>query len=89
MVNLPMQFELLKSFVLPNYIRDSITGSISFLDRFKKQLSLFFSRQKFYFQCQFHDVNIQNIFQVQENFSINLKKDWQFLPDTNMQDILA
>lgn len=54
MVNFVMEFKIIKNFLLPSYLRNGIANSISFLHRFDKQVSLFISRQKFYFQCKFH-----------------------------------
>jgi DNA-binding MarR family transcriptional regulator len=42
--------------------------------RFEKQVSLFVSRQKFYFQCQFHEANIQLFFLYQKIITIFVKQ---------------
>ena len=49
MINFVVEFKVIKNLLLPGYIRNSITNSISLFHRFKKQVSLFIGRQKFYF----------------------------------------
>lgn len=56
-----MKFKLIKNSILPCDFRNKVTSRISLLDRFKKSLILVASWNKFYFQCQFHVTNIQNI----------------------------
>ena len=62
MVNFVMQFKIIENTLFPSYIRNGIANSISFLHRIEKQVSLFVSRQKFYFQCQLHSTKIRNNF---------------------------
>src|SRR5690606_10475662 len=66
MINFVMEFEVIENLLLPSYLRNSITNSISFLHRFEKQASLFISRQKFYFQCQLHILYIRT--KIQKSF---------------------
>lgn len=72
MVNFVMEFVVIENLLLPSYLGNSITNSISFLHRFDKQVSLFISRQKFYFQCQLHilyiRINMQKSFLYQKIF---------------------
>lgn len=82
MVNLVMEFEIIENPLFPCHIRNSITNSISFLYRIEKQASLFIGRQKFYFQCKFHEAKILNNFTYQKiitNFVKQLKA-WQSHP---------
>ena len=65
-VNFVMEFEIIKDFFRPSHIRNRITNSISFLHRLEKQVSLFISRQKFYFQCEFH--LLLNMYKNTKNF---------------------
>ena len=58
-----MQLELIESPVPPCNVRNLIARSISLLESFKKNPMLFFGRDKFYFQCQFHAANIAKIFE--------------------------
>lgn len=58
------------------------------LHRIEKQVSLFVSRQKFYFQSQLHTVKIQNSFEIlkylKEIITLNQTKEGivvQFLPE--------
>lgn len=70
-----MKFKLIKNFILPSDFRDKVTSRISFLDRFKKSLILVASWKKFYFQCQFHVANIQNISDIFKYLkNIHIKK---------------
>ncbi|MDN5292549.1 MAG: hypothetical protein PWQ06_2788 [Anaerophaga sp.] len=62
MIRSVMEFKIIENLLLPRHIRNGIANSISFLHRIEKQVSLFIGRQKFYFQCEFHDTNIQIIF---------------------------
>lgn len=57
-----VQFKIIENLLLPSNVRNGITNSVGFLHRIEKQVSLFIGRQKFYFQCEFHDTNIQIIF---------------------------
>lgn len=59
MIYFVVQLKVIENLLLPSHIRNSITNSISFLHRFDKQVSLFISRQKFYFQCQLHILYIR------------------------------
>src|SRR5690606_12585280 len=58
-INFVMEFEVIENLLLPSYLRNGITNSISLLHRFEKQVNLFISRQKFYFQCQLHILYIR------------------------------
>ena len=51
-----------------------------FLHRFKKQVSLFIGRQKFYFQRQLHNANIQNFSYIINMFNFGNAKAGAFLP---------
>jgi len=53
-----MQFKIVENLLFPSHIRNGVANSICFLHRIKKQVSLFVSRQKFYFQYQLHVANI-------------------------------
>lgn len=69
-----MQLELIESPVPPCNVRNLIARCISLLESFKKNLMLFFGRDKFYFQCQFHAANIReksDIFKYLSKNSIN------------------
>lgn len=72
-----MEFEIIENLFLPSHIRNGITNSISFLHRIEKQVNLFFSRQKFYFQRQLHAANIRNIFLYQK-IIINFVKQFNY-----------
>ena len=61
-----MEFKIIENTLLPSHLRNGIANSISFLHRFEKQVSLFVSRQKFYFQSEFHEAKIQNNFTYQK-----------------------
>ena len=74
MIRSVMQFEIIKNLFLPRHIRNGIANSISLLHRVEKQVSLFISRQKFYFQCKFHNANIQIIFLYQKIFTNFVKQ---------------
>ena len=56
MVDFVMQFKIIENLLFPSYVRHRITNSISFPHRIENQVSLFISRQKFYFQCKFHSI---------------------------------
>lgn len=58
-----MQLELIESPISPCNVRNLIARSISLLESFKKNPMLFFGRDKFCFQCQFHAANIAKIFE--------------------------
>ena len=69
-----MQLELIESPVPPCNVRNLIARCISLLESFKKNPMLFFGRDKFYFQCQFHAANIReksDIFKYLSKNSIN------------------
>lgn len=66
MIYFVMQFKVIENTFFPSHIRYGITNSISFLHRFEKQVSLFISRQKFYFQCQLHILYIRT--KIQKSF---------------------
>lgn len=51
-----------------------------FIHRIEKQISLFISRQKFYFQCQLHNANIQNFSDIRKMFNFGNAKAGAFLP---------
>jgi hypothetical protein len=71
-----MEFEIIENLLFPSHIRNGIANSISLLHRFEKQVSPFISRQKFYFQSEFHEAKIRNNFTYQKiitNFTNNLK----------------
>lgn len=78
-VNFVMQFKIVENLLFPSHIRNGVANSICFLHRIKKQVSLFVSRQKFYFQREFHNANIQIIFLYQKIFTNFVKqfKAWQ------------
>ena len=78
-VNFVMEFKIVKDTFSPSDIRNGITNNVGFLHRFKKQVSLFISRKKFYFQREFHNTNIQIIFLYQKIFTNFVKqfKAWQ------------
>jgi len=65
-VNFVMEFKVIENLLFPSHLRNGIANSIGFLHRIEKQVSLFVSRQKFYFQCQLHTANIQNNFIYQK-----------------------
>jgi len=79
MVNFMMQFKVVENTLFPSHIRNGIANSISFLHRIEKQVSLFISRQKFYFQRQFHSAKIRNNFTYQKIITNFVKqfKAWQ------------
>ena len=58
-VNFVMEFKIIEDTFFPSHIRNGITNSVGFLHRFKKQVSLFIGRQKFYFQRQLHTLYIR------------------------------
>lgn len=69
-----MQLELIESPVPPCHIRDLVACGVSLLESIKKNPMLFFGRDKFYFQCQFHAANIReksDIFKYLSKNSIN------------------
>lgn len=66
MIGAMVQLKIIENLLLPRHIRYGITNSISFLHRFEKQVSLFVSWQKFYFQSEFHEAKIQNNFTYQK-----------------------
>lgn len=72
MIDFVMEFEIIENLFLPSHIRDSIANSIGFLHSIEKQVSLFVSRQKFYFQRQLHILyirtNIQKSFLYQKKY---------------------
>ena len=74
MIYFVMQFKVIENTFFPSHIRNGIANSISFLHRFEKQFSLFVSRQKFYFQCEFHNANIQIIFLYQKIITFFVKQ---------------
>ena len=82
MVNFVMEFKIIENLLFPSHIRNGITNSISFLHRFEKQVNLFVSRQKLYFQRQFHGTNILNNFTYQKIITNNLIMERQFLPSS-------
>lgn len=61
-----MQFKIIENTLFPSHIGNGVANGISFLHRIEKQVNLFISRQKFNFQRQFHDANIQYIFLYQK-----------------------
>lgn len=82
-----MKFKLIKNSILPCDFRNKVTSCVSLLDRFKKSLILVTSWKKFYFQCQFHATNIQNIsdaFKYLKNNIINIKKGKWFNSSHNL-----
>lgn len=78
-VNFVMEFEVIKDTFRPSNFGNSIANSICFPDSFKEQIRLFISRQKFYFQREFHNANILNIFTHQKIITNFVKqfKAWQ------------
>jgi hypothetical protein len=80
--NFVMQLKVIENLLFPSYIRNGIANSISFLHRVKKQISLFISRQKFYFQRQLHGTKIQYIFTYQNIIINNLITERHFLPSS-------
>ena len=66
MVNFVMEFKIIKILLFPSHIRNGITNSINFLHRIEKQVNLFISRQKFYFQSEFH--LLLNMYKNTKNF---------------------
>lgn len=75
MIDFVVEFEIIENLILPRHIRNGIANSISFLHRFEKQVGLFISRQKFYFEREFHYANILNNF-THKKIIINFKA-WQ------------
>ena len=61
-----MEFKIIKNLLFPSHIRNGITNSINFLHRIEKQVNLFISRQKFYFQSEFH--LLLNMYKNTKNF---------------------
>ncbi|WP_133299742.1 hypothetical protein [Larkinella punicea] len=59
--------KLLKLFILPGHFTQSITSLIGSTERIKQVLSLFGSREEFYFGSQFHNPKIRKVFQSLKN----------------------
>ena len=76
-VNFVMKFKIIENTLFPSHIRNGITNSISLLHRFEKQISLFISRQKFYFQCKFHEAKILNNF-IYQKIITNFVKQFNY-----------
>ena len=74
-----MEFKIIENTLLPCHVRNGIANSISFLHSFEKKVSLFISRQKFYFQSEFHEAKILNNFTYQKIITNFVKKfkAWQ------------
>ena len=64
--NFVMEFKIIEDTLSPRHIRNGIANGISLLHCIEKQVNLFVSRQKFYFQREFHNANIQIIFLYQK-----------------------
>src|SRR5450631_1799382 len=54
MIDLFVNFELIKYFQIRCNFRNNITSGISFFDSLKQTFGLLIIRQQFYFKCQFH-----------------------------------
>lgn len=84
MVNFVMEFKIIKNFLFPSHIRNSIANSISLLHRFEKKVSLCVSWQKFYFQCEFHEAKVLNNFTYQKIIT-NFVKQFKALQSHSSQ----
>lgn len=73
-----MEFKIIENILLPSNVRNGIANSISLLHCVEKQVSLFISRQKFYFQCEFHNANIQ-LFSYIRKYSLILSNNLKAL----------
>src|SRR5690606_29609618 len=63
-IDFVVNFKLVKHLLFPRYFRNGITNCIRFFNGLKKQISLFFGRQKFNLQCKFHNTNLLQIFEI-------------------------
>ena len=61
-----MEFKIIEDTLSPSHIRNGIANGISLFHCIEKQVNLYVSRQKFYFQREFHNANIQTIFLYQK-----------------------
>src|SRR6185503_27257 len=61
-IHFVVNLKLIKNLVRPCYFRNIVANSVSLFNSLKQEISLFFRRQKFDFQCKFQDTNLIQIF---------------------------
>jgi hypothetical protein len=69
-----MEFKLVENPFIPGYFRNGTAGCIGLNDGSNQGFRLIYGWQQLYPQNQFHPTQLKHF--------LNIKKDWQFLPDT-------